>query len=52
MVWTYFIGERLGPLIICDKEGIKVNECEYILYNGLFSLINNLLKLLKDLNTI
>jgi hypothetical protein len=44
MVWGCFTGDRLGPLIICDEGGIGANEYEDILYDGLFSLIDDLLQ--------
>ena len=52
MVWTCFTSERLGPIIICDEGSIWANEYEDILYNGLFSLINNLLEPPEDPRTI
>jgi hypothetical protein len=44
MVWACFTGERLGPLVICDEGGIGANEYEDILYDGLFSLIDDILQ--------
>jgi len=44
MVWACFTGERLGPLIVCDEGGIGANEYEDILYDGLFSLIDDILQ--------
>ena len=44
MVWACFTGERLGPLIVCDEGGIGANEYEDILYDGLFSLLDDLLE--------
>ena len=44
MIWAYFMSDRLGPLIICDDEGIRANEYENILYDGLFSLIDDILE--------
>jgi len=44
MVWACFTGERLGPLIVCEEGGVGANEYEDILYDGLFSLIDDLLK--------
>jgi len=44
MVWACFTGDRLGPLIICDKCGVGANEYEDILYDGLFSLIDDILQ--------
>jgi hypothetical protein len=52
MVWECFTGERLGPLIVCDEGGIGANEYEDIIYNGLFSLIDDLLELPDDPETI
>ena len=48
MVWGCFTGGRLGPLIICDEGGIGANEYEDILYDGLFSLIDDILELPDD----
>ena len=44
MVWACFTGDRLGPLVVCDEGGIGANEYEDILYDGLFSLIDNILQ--------
>ena len=44
MVWACFTGDRLGPLIVCDEGGIGANEYEDILYDGLFSLIDDILQ--------
>ena len=52
MVWACFTGERLGPFIICDEGGIGANEYEEILYDSLFSLIDDLLKPPEDPDTI
>ena len=48
MIWACFTGDRLGPLIICDDEGIGADEYEDILYDGLFSLIDDILELPDD----
>jgi transposase len=48
MVWGCFTGERLGPLIVCDDGGIGADEYEDILYDGLFSLIDDLLEIPED----
>jgi hypothetical protein len=48
MVWACFTGERLGPLIVCDDGGIGTDEYEDILYDGLFSLIDDLLEIPED----
>jgi len=52
MVWTCFTGERLGPLIVYDKEEIGADKYEDIICNGLFSLIDDLLEVLDDPETI
>ena len=52
MVWACFTGERLGPLIVCDDGGIGADEYEDILYDGLFSLIDDLLEPPEDPGTI
>jgi len=52
MVWACFTGKRLGPLIVCDEGGIGADEYEDIIYDGLFSLIDDLLKLPGDPETI
>jgi len=52
MVWACFTGERLGPLIVCDDGAIGANEYEDILYDGLFSLIDDLLEPPEDNDTI
>ena len=52
MVWACFTGDRLGPLIVCDEGGIGADEYEDILYDGLFSLIDDHLELPEDADTI
>ena len=52
MVWTCFTGERLGPLIVCDEGGISADKYEDIIYDGLFSLIDDLLEPPDDPETI
>jgi len=52
MVWACFTGERLGPLIVCDEGGIGADEYEDIIYDGLFSLINDILQPPDDPETI
>ena len=44
MVWACFTSERLDSLIIYEERGIGKDEYEEILYDGLFSLIDNLLE--------
>jgi len=52
MVWACFTGERLGPLIVCDEGGISADKYEDIIYDGLFSLIDDLLEPPDDPETI
>src|SRR5579859_4578398 len=52
MVWACFTGERLGPLIVCDDAGIGADEYEDILYDSLFSLIDDLLEPPENPETI
>jgi hypothetical protein len=52
MVWACFTGERLGPLVVCDEGGIGADEYEDILYDGLFSLVDDLLQLPENPDTI
>lgn len=52
MVWGCFCGDRIGPLIVCDEEAIDRDEYEDILYDGLFSLIDDLLNPPEDPTTI
>src|SRR5579859_2433275 len=49
MVWACFTGERLGPLIVCDEGA---DEYEDIIYDGLFSRIDDLLEPPDDPETI
>ena len=44
IIWACFIEDRLNSLIICNEKGIGVNEYEDILYNELFSFIDNILQ--------
>ena len=52
MVWACFTGDRLGLLIVCDQGGIGADEYEDIIYDGLFSLIDDLLEPPEDPGTI
>src|SRR5579859_4882453 len=52
MVCACFTGDRLGPLIVCDQRGIGADEYEDIIYDGLFSLIDDLLEPPEDPRTI
>ena len=52
MVWAWFTGERLSPLIVCDEGRIGADEYEDILYDGLFTLVDDLLQPPEDHETI
>ena len=52
MIWACFTGERLKPLVICDEGGIDANEYEDIIYDRLFSLIDDLLTPPEDTEAI
>ena len=52
MVWGCFTGNRLGSLIVCEEGGIEADEYEDILYDGLFSLIDDLLEPPEEPETI
>ena len=52
MVWACFTGDRLGPMIICDEGGIGANEYEDILYDGLFSLVDDLIVIPDDVEEV
>ena len=52
MVWACFTGDRSGPLIVCDQGAIGADEYEDIIYDGLFSLIDDLLEPPEDPGTI
>ena len=52
MVWACFTGNRLGPMIICDEGGIGANEYEDTLYDGSFSVIDDLLAIPDDVEEV
>ena len=52
MLWACVISERLSPLIVCAEGGIKADEYMDVLYDGLFSLVDDLLQPPGDLNMI
>ena len=52
MVWACFTGDRLGPLIVCDDGGIRADEYDDIIYDGLFSLVDDILQLREQPETI
>lgn len=52
MVWACFSSERLRLLIVCNDRKIGADEYKDILYDGLFSLVDDLLEPLEELETI
>jgi len=48
MMWACFTGDRLGPLIIYEKEGVDGDAYTKILFDGLLNLIDDLLKIPED----
>ena len=42
MVWACFTGDRLGPLVFCNQGRFGADEYEDILYDRLFSLIDDI----------
>ena len=52
MVWACFTGERLGPLVVCEEGGIGADKYEDILYDRIFSLIDDLLEPPENPDTI
>ena len=51
MVWACFTVERLGPLIVCIEWDIEADEYEHIIYDRLFSLVDDLLEPLEQSET-
>ena len=52
MIWTCFTGERLHPLIIYDEGDIGADEYEDLIYDSLFSLVDNHIEPLDNSETI
>ena len=52
MIWACFSGERVGPCMILESGGIGSEEYEEILYDGLLSMIDDLLQPPEDVDTI
>lgn len=52
MVWACFTGDRLGPLIICEEGGVDGDAYSEILFDGLLSLVDDLLEVPEDATTI
>jgi len=48
MVWAYFCGERIGPILTLNKGGIGTVEYMDILSDGLMPMIDDLLEQLSD----
>jgi hypothetical protein len=52
MVWACFCGDRLYPLIVSDEGGVGGDEYMDILYDGLFSLVDDLIESPEQSETI
>jgi len=51
IVWTCFMGGKSSSLIVCDG-GMTGNEYEDLLFDRLFSLINDLVGISEDSESI
>jgi hypothetical protein len=52
MIWACFCGDRLGPLLVCDEGGVGGDEYMDILYDGLFSFVDDLVESPEQSETI
>ena len=52
MIWECFSGTRIGPLLTFEQGGIGSDEYMDILYDRLLSIVDDLLQLPEDSNTI
>lgn len=52
MVWACFTGDRLGPLIVCEKGSVDGEAYAELLFDGLLSLVDDLLAIPNDATTI
>ena len=52
MVWAFFCGERIGPILTLNKGGISTVEYMDILSDGLMPMIDDLLEQPSDQDTI
>ena len=52
MIWACFSGERVRPIMVLEQRGIGSDEYEEILYDGLFSVVDDLLMPLEGSDTI
>ena len=52
MIWACFSGNRLGPLLTFEQGGIDSDEYMDILYEGLIPMIEDLLVVPEDSDTI
>ena len=52
MIWACFSGERNGPILVLKQGGISSDEYEEILYEGLLSMVEDILKAPQDFDTI
>ena len=52
MVWVCFCDDMLSPILAFDKGGIGAAEYTEVLYDGLLSMIDDVLGPLEDLDTV
>jgi hypothetical protein len=52
MIWAYFNGTKVGPLIICNIGNINTDRYVEILENGAITFIDELLNTSEDPETI
>ena len=43
MIWACFAGEKLGPILTFEQQGIGSNVYQEVLYDGLLSMVDDLL---------
>ena len=52
MVWACFTGDRLGPLIVCEEGNVDREVYAELLFDGLLSLVDDLLAVPNDATMI
>ena len=52
MIWACFTGEKLGPLIVCESRSVDREAYSEILFDGLLSLVDDILEVPGDSTTI
>ena len=52
MVWAYFIGDKVGPLMIFNEGGVGGDEYLEVILDGLLSFVDDLAKLTEEPDTV